>query len=425
MSSKFQRWNHQDSFLLPPSVDEFMPADHLCYFIRDLVVESLDLSSVYAAYHPTMGKPAHNPEMMLSLLLYSYCRGVFSSRRIAQACVERLDYKAILGNAVVPDFRRIGEFRSRHLDALKDLFTQVLELCRQAGMVKLGHVAIDGTKIRANASKHKAMSYARMNQTTKRLRSEVNDWLEKANSTDKSEDDEFGAKNSGHEMPDWCRNKQERIKKIKQAKKALEERAKSEDDSDDDTPPSKPKDKDQINFTDPDSRIMPTKDGFQQCFNAQAAVDADSQVIVALSVTEQTNDKKQLVPMVSKIKENNGRHAEEISADSGYCSEENLKELNRRRVNGYIATGRQKHGGSSATRHSKKSRVSAMTRKLKIGGFRSRYRLRKQSVEPVFGQIKQTRGFRQFLMRGLQKVSGEWELICITHNILKLHGATI
>ena len=420
MKSRFQQWNHQDTFLFPPSVDEFLPDDHLCYFVRDLVVESLDLSSIYASYHSTLGKPPHNPDLMLSLLLYSYCRGLFSSRKIAQACNERIDYKAILGNAVAPDFRRIGEFRKRHFKSLGNLFTQVLELCRQAGMVKLGHVAIDGTKIRANASKHKAMSYGRMNQTSRRLKQEVDNWLASASAVDESEDKEFGSENSGQEMPEWCRNKQERIKKIRQAKKALIERKKENSDDDEDPPPSGPKDSDQINFTDPESRIMPTKDGFQQCYNAQAAVDAESQIIVALSVTDQTNDKKQLGPMLDEIKASNGRNATEVSADSGYCSEANLKMISKRRINGYVATGRQKHGEKSATGPSQQTLVAAMTRKLKMGGFRSRYRLRKQTVEPVFGQIKQGRGFRQFLTRGLKNVLGEWELICISHNILKL-----
>lgn len=421
MKSRFQQWNHQDTFLFPPSVDEFLPDDHLCYFVRDLVVESLDLSSIYASYHSTLGKPPHNPDLMLALLLYSYCRGLFSSRKIAQACDERLDYKAILGSATAPDFRRIGEFRKRHFNALGNLFTQVLELCRQAGMVKLGHVAIDGTKIRSNASKHKAMSYGRMNQASRRLKQEVDNWLASANAIDESEDQEFGPESSGQEMPEWCRNKQERIKKIRQAKKALEERAKKNNDDDDkDAPQSGPKDSDQINFTDPESRIMPTKDGFQQCYNAQAAVDAESQIIVALSVTDQPNDKKQLGPMLDEIKVSNGRNATEVSADSGYCSEANLKMITQRRINGYVATGRQKHGEKSATGPSGQPRVAAMTQKLKMGGFRSRYRLRKQTVEPVFGQIKQGRGFRQFLTRGLKNVRGEWELICISHNILKL-----
>jgi transposase len=387
-----------------------------------LVVESLDLASIYASYTSTLGKPPHNPQLMLSLLLYSYCRGLFSSRKIAQACDERIDYKAILGSAAAPDFRCIGGFRKRHFKSLGNLFTQVLELCRQAGMVKLGHVAIDGTKIRANASKHKAMSYGRMNQISRRLRQEVDNWLASAKAVDESEDQEFGSENSGQEMPEWCRSKQERIKRIRQAKKDLEERAKrnNDDDNDEDAPPSKPKNSDQINFTDPESRIMPTKDGFQQCYNAQAAVDAESQIIVALSVTDQTNDKTQLVPMLDEVKASNGRNPDEVSADNGYCSEVNLKAISRRRINGYVATGRQKHGEKTATGPSKQSRVAAMTRKLKMGGFRSRYRLRKQTVEPVFGQIKQGRGFRQFLTRGLKNVRGEWELICISHNILKL-----
>ncbi len=423
MSSRFQPWNYSASYLLPPTLDEFVPEDHLAHFVRDLVAESLDLSKIYSSYHPTMGKPAHNPGMMLALTLYSYCRGVFSSRKIAVACIERLDYKVIVGCAS-PDFRRIGEFRKRHIHAMNGLFSQVLELCRQAGMVKLGHVSIDGTKLRANASKHKAMSYGRMNATTKRLREEVNTWFERAAQADDAEDLEFGFSNSGQEMPDWCKNKQQRIKKIKEAKKALEERTKSEQKSrDDDEPPTGPNSKDQINFTDPESRIMPTADGFQQSYNAQAAVDAASQVIVATAVTQDTNDKKQLLPMVEKIKENCGKNAEEISADSGYCSEQNLASMKKRKIQTYIATGRQKHGEKAVTSKSKLKNTAAMTMKLKLAGYRSRYRLRKQTVEPVFGQIKFGRGFRQFLTRGLSNVTAEWELMCITHNILKLRFA--
>jgi len=420
MNFRFQPWNINEQFLLPPTLDEYVPEDHLSYFVRDLVSEHLDLDKIYASYHPTMGKPAHNPEMMLALLLYSYCRGVYSSRKIATACHERLDYKVIVGTSC-PDFRRVGEFRKRHFPVLKDLFLQVLELCREAGLVKLGHVSIDGTKIRANASKHKAMSYGRMQPTVKKLRAEVNEWLDKAKAADESEDAMFGANCTGQEMPGWCKTKKDRIEKIKAAKKALEERIKSDDD---DEPPTKPTAKDQTNFTDSESRIMPTSEGFQQAYNAQAAVDADSQVIVASSVTQQTNDKKQLIPMIADIKANVGQNPAEISADSGYCSEANLKNVSRKKLKLYVATGRQQHGKKSAAKRSTLKFTEIMSTKLKRAGFRSRYRLRKQTVEPVFGQIKSARSFRQFLTRGLKNVAAEWELICMAHNILKLRSAT-
>lgn len=425
MSSRFRSWNIQEPFLFPPSLDEFVPDDHLAVFVRDLVAGELDLSSIYASYHPSMGHPANNPHMMMALLLYSYCIGNFSSRKIAKACVERLDYKVIVGMET-PDHRRICEFRKRHTPALKDLFQQVLELCRAAGLVRMGHVSLDGTKIRANASKHKAMSYGRMDQAQKRLRKQVKEWLSTAAALDDAEDTEFGKDCRGDELPAWVKNKAERIKRIRGAKKALEDRAKEEvmKSGDDDSPP-KPAPKSQYNFTDPESRVMKTPDGFQQCYNAQAAVDADSQVIVAAQVTQQGNDKEQLEPMIEAIKENNGRNPDELSADNGYCSEKNLRLLHRRRIAGYIATGRQKHGSASATGKSKMENkwVRSMQMKLRRGGFRSRYRLRKQTVEPVFGQIKFGRGFRQFLRRGTANVSAEWQLVCATHNILKLHLA--
>jgi len=421
MEKKFREWN-TGTMLLPPSVDDFVPDSHLSVFVRNLCTDSLDLTEIYDSYKNEKGSPPFDPTMMTALILYAYSSGVYSSRKIAKACIERVDFMAVTGMQH-PEHRTICEFRRRHLEALKGLFLQILKLCAKAGLAKLGHVALDGTKIQANASKHKAMSYGRMCDAEKKLKTEIDTWFREARNTDDAEDNKFGKKNSGDEMPDWVANKEKRLAKIKEAKAALEKEAAEA--AEGDQPATKPKDKAQKNFTDPESRIMKTRNGFEQAYNAQAAVDADSQVIVATTLTNQVNDKNQLDPMVQKIKENNGRHADEISADAGYCSEENLKKLDKRRVKGYIATGRQKHGSAAATgdKQITGQRTAAMAAKLRQGGFRSRYRLRKQTVEPVFGQIKEARGFRRFSLRGLDKVAAEWDLVCTAHNICKLAKA--
>jgi hypothetical protein len=369
---------------------------------------------------------------------------------MAAACEQRVDFMAITA-LQQPDFRTISDFRKRHLPALGALFGQVLVLCEQAGLVKLGHVALDGTKIKANASKHKAMSYGRMKQRESELAAEVQKWLAQAEALDAAEDEALGRERRGDELPEWVTNKQARLAKIREAMAALEaeagaqaaadeaaQTAASEPPPDDDggsegaacvsdaspEPPAAPAppDKAQRNFTDPQSRIMKTPNGFEQAYNAQAAVDADSQVIVAAGLTNAGNDKQQVVPMAAAIEQNMGRTPKELSADSGYCSEANLAELERLRIRGYVATGRQKHGATSATKTGAGggTLVQGMSRRLKQGGHRSRYRLRKQTVEPVFGQIKGARGFRQFHLRGLTKVADEWLLICLAHNLLKL-----
>ncbi|MBI4404514.1 MAG: IS1182 family transposase [Deltaproteobacteria bacterium] len=421
MGKTFRAWDIDQPWLLPPSVRDFVPEGHIAHFIRDTVREELDLSRVLDCYSEERGYPPYHPVMMTALLLYSYCQGVYSSRRIAKACEARVDFMAVTGMSK-PDFRTISDFRKRHLQALKGLFIQVLRLCQKAGLVTLGHVALDGTKIKANASKHKAMSYGRMCKAESELRAEIDRWFTRADTDDRTEDDRYGKDRRGDEMPEWVVNKQKRLEKIREAKVALEaeakEKAQAEGKNGD-----KPDDKAQKNFTDPESRIMKVGNGFEQCYNAQAAVEADSQIIVSQTLTNAANDKQQFDPMLVEIKKNMGRHAEEISADAGYCSEDNLKKANQRHVNAYVATGRQKHGEAAATGSKTGkigTRVRAMMIKLKQGGHNSRYRLRKQTVEPVFGQIKQGRGFRQFLMRGREKVAGEWAMVCIAHNLLKL-----
>ena len=433
MKKTFRPWQVDQSLLLPPSVHEFVPPGHPAHFVRDLVRDQLDLSAILEVYDEARGYPPYDPWMMTALLLYGYSQGIYSSRRLARACEERLDFMAVTA-LNRPDFRTISEFRKRHLAALSGLFVQVLRLCRTAGLVRLGHVALDGTKIKANASKHKAMSYSRMKTAQADLSAEVSGWLDAAEAADAREDGEHGADRRGDEMPGWVADKQKRLEKIAEAKAALEADAKADAEAKakqpkkyrggrkPKTPPGTPKDSAQRNFTDPQSRIMKSKDGFIQGYNAQAAVDAAHQVIVAHTLTTNASDQGQLEPLVDAIKANTGRKPRELSADTGYCSEANLEALEQRHIRAYIATGRQKHadGGEDKKRG---PRAEAMRRRLRRAGHRSRYRLRKQIVEPVFGQIKQARGFRQFLLRGAENVKGEWAMLCTAHNLLKLAKA--
>jgi len=411
MSKTFRDWDVEQGWLLPPSVLDFVPPDHLSHFVRDTVRESLDLSAIMDTYSEERGYPPYHPTMMTALLLYSYCQGIYSSRRMAKGCVERLDFMAVTG-LNQPDFRTISDFRKRHLKALSGLFVQVLKLCRQAGLAKLGHVALDGTKVKANASKHKSMSYERLNKKEAELRREVAEWFQKAEAIDAAEDRDE-AKSGPAGMPEWVANKQARLERIREAKAALEAEATAKGES-------QPKPKAQYNFTDPESAIMKGADGFVQAYNAQAIVDADSQVIVAQDLSDRPTDVMLLGDLVGQIRTNTGRQATELSADAGYCSEGNLAILAKRKVRAYVATGKKRHGRARIEGRGQQPRTKAMRRRLARGGHRSRYRLRKQTVEPVFGQIKQARGFRQFLLRGLEKTRGEWSLICMVHNLLKL-----
>jgi transposase len=443
MSKTFRDWNMDQPQLLPASVHDFVPADHLARFVVGLVTEQLDLGEITARYSSPLGQPPFHPAMMTALLLYGYCSGIYSSRRIARACRERTDFMMIVA-LDPPDFRTISDFRKRHLQALSGLFVQVLRLCERAGLVKLGHVALDGTKIKANASRHKAMSYERMKKREQELEAEVRRWLETAEAVDAEEDRLFGADKRGDELPDWVKDKARRIAKIREAKAALEaearaaaeEKAKAQAAAQDKreaqghkkpgrkaAPPSgEPAAKAQRNFTDPDSRILKTKDGFVQGYNGQIAVDAKAQVIVAQRLIAAQNDQDQLIPLVDDIEANLGRKPREASADAGYCSEANLEALDERGIAGFVAVGRAKRA-ATAKRAVTGPRTQAMQRKLKRAGRRSRYRLRKQTVEPVFGQIKEPGGFRQFLLRGIEKVQAEWAMICTAHNLKKLARA--
>jgi transposase len=441
MTKTFRPWDVDQAWLLPPSVHEFVPPGHLAHFVRDTVREALDLSAILGAYSEPRGYPPYHPGMLVALLLYGYSRGVYSSRQLARACEERVDFMALTG-LNRPDFRTISDFRKRHLAGLADLFGQVLKLCRAAGLVQLGHVAVDGTKLKANASRHKAMSYGRMKTMDRELAAEVAAWLERAEREDAAEDQAHGADRRGDELPEWAADKERRLRKIREAKALLEAEAAATDTPDDDGPgPSSgmrwggralrakdggPPDRAQRNFTDGDSRILPTRDGFIQGYNAQIAVDAAHQVILAHRLVTTAADYQALVPLIDAIHVRLGAKPREVSGDAGFATEENLAAMVRRRIRAYLPPGRARHGESHpAGRRNLKSKplMTAMADTLKRAGRRSRYRLRKQTVEPVFGQIKQARGFRQFLLRSLDKVRGEWALICTTHNLLKLARA--
>src|SRR6266446_1759626 len=412
MSKTFRPWKIDEPLFLPPTVADFVTPDHLARFVLSLVREAIDLTKITGTYGSERGQPPFAPTMMTVLLLYAYCCGIYSSRRIAKACRERVDFMSIVG-LDAPDFRTISDFRKRHLKALGELFKQVLHLCERAGLVGFGHVALDGTKIKANASKHKAMSYARMITAEAELATEIAAWLERAAAADAAEDAQYGDDRRGDEPPDWMRDKQRRLDKIRAAKAALETEAKAAAEAQaalpqryrggrkPKHPPGLPKPTAQRNFTDPDSRIMIGRDGFIQAYNAQAAVDGQQQIILAHRLSNNPDDHAALVPLVAAAQANTGRKPTEISGDAGFCSEANLAELAAGNIAAYLATGRASHPAGAAAAPKGGPLVQAMRAKLKRAGHRSRYRLRKQIVEPVFGQIKQARGFRQFLLRGI------------------------
>ncbi len=434
MGKSYRPYVPDQEFLLPPSLREWLPEDHLIYFVSD-VIDNVDLTAMDAVYgEEQRGQPPYDPRMMTKVLVYGYCVGVFSSRRIQLRLSEDIGFRVLAaGNA--PNFRTISDFRKIHLGTLEGLFEEVLKIALEAGAIKLGRVALDGTKVKANASKHKAMSYERMKEKERAIRAEVRALLAQAEATDAAEDALYGADQRGDELPEELQRRESRLKKIREAKRALEERARQEakdkGKSDQEVQQSRPAGKDQYNFSDPESRIMKGSDGFVQGYNAQAAVESTLQLIVGQDVTQAANDKEQIKPMLQVIEKQSGQRPDEALADSGYCSEKNLEYLETGNESGpiidaYIATGKQKHGESRQPCPRRPlpqdaTRVERMKRKLQTKAGRRVYAARKTIVEPVFGQIKQARGFRQFLLRGLDKVRGEWSLVCLTHNILKLY----
>jgi transposase len=344
MPKTFRTYLPEQSLLLPPSLREWLPDDHLAYFVSD-VVDQLDLSAIESVYEEEdRGQPPYHPGMMTKILLYGYCVGVFSSRKIQKRLVEDVAFR-VLAAGNQPDFRTISDFRKLHLQALEALFQQMLRLTLETGTMKLGRVALDGSKVKAHASKHKAMSYERMQETEKRLREEVRKLLKQAEAADKEEDSRYGRDRRGDELPEELQRRETRIGRIREAKRALEERAREQAKSEGKDPEkAQPAPKVQYNFTDPESRIQKGPDGFVQGYNTQIAVEPAFQLIVGQTVTQAANDKQQLVPLIEAIQEQSGQRPEEVVADSGYCSDENLKYLAKRRMAGFVATGKQKHG---------------------------------------------------------------------------------
>ncbi len=428
MSKAFRPYEPDQIILMPASMQEWLPSDHLAYFISD-VVDHLDLSAIMERYTgEERGYPPYHPAMMVKVLLYAYCIGVASSRKIERHLWEDIAFRVLAANNT-PDFRTISDFRKDHLKALAGLFLQVLKLCQKAGLVKLGHVALDGTKIKANASKHKAMSYKRMKEDEARLEAEVADLLKKAKAADEEEDQRYGKGKGGDELPKELAFRESRLKKIREAKSALEAEARlaAEKEPAEGKEAVMPPDKAQRNFTDPESHIMPAPGGkhFIQAYNAQAAVDSANQVIVAAEVINKPTDRGQAEPMMAMVKDNTGQFPRQMSADAGYFSSESVTNLTVWGIDVYMPPDKIGHRFTlpPAPRGripNSLSIVDRMRRKLRTKKGRQCYGLRKELPEPVFGQIKQVRGFDQFLLRGSDKVSNEWKVICTGHNLLKL-----
>jgi transposase len=456
MGKSFRADDLNQSLLFPPSLHDWLPDHHLARFLAD-VVSALDLDAIYSSYNDKDGRglSAYAPAMMIRVLLYGYATGIYSSRKIQAKTYDDVAFRFLSADEH-PDHSTLAEFRKRHLQALAGLFLQALQLCSKAGLVKLGHVAIDGTKIKANASKHKAMSYGRRNETEQRLKTEIEALLQQAEQTDAAEDALYGKDKRGDELPEELQRRESRLKKIQQAKAELEKEAAEKAEQEraaaeaklaarrekeaktgkkpGGRPPqipapeaARPDAKAQRNFTDPESRIMPdgaNKGSFVQGYNAQAAVDSIAQVIIAAEITQQANDSRQLLPMLKQVEANMGRKAEAVSADAGYWSEANASDEIVAGIDLHVATGRIRHGENIATESGPPPELSTpkqrMQHKLRTEAGRSVYRRRKVIVEPVFGQIKEQRGFRRFSLRGLERVRAEWKLVCAVANLLKL-----
>lgn len=500
----FRPWNPEQTLLLPPSPVDWLPANHLVFFLLDLAAE-LDLDAIHAVYRQKdpRGEKAYEPRMLVVLLLYAYCVGLPSSRKIEKACWEDAAFRVLTGNQQ-PDHSRIADFRRRHLDALAGLFMQVLRLCQRAGLVSLGTVALDGTKVKANASKHKAMSHERMLRSERQLEAEMRALLRKAEIIDAQEDGQYGKGKRGDELPEELQRRSSRLEWIRKAKaeleaeaaaskarqredqvEAAEQDAKAAEASGDEqrskraarrsrgarkraddaqklaiekaeaaglelesqlmtaerdplalpqrTLPTDaaghPKPTAQRNFTDPDSHILKGSAGWIQGYNAQAAVDADHQVIVAIGVSNQASDAVHLLPMLERTLANTGQIPDALIADAGYCSTANLEACEEGGLNAYISTSRQQHGQRPRPSRGKPpadlDARGRMDRKLRSKAGQAIYGLRKTIVEPVFGQIKGARGLDRFRLRGLEKVNGEWALMATTHNLLKLFRASL
>lgn len=438
MSKTYRPYEPDQMFLMPPSLADWLPAHHMVYFVRE-ILDTIDLSPISSVYEKEQrGYPPYHPKVMTGILLYGYCNGITSSRKLEKHCQEDLAFRVLAANNQ-PDFRTISDFRKLHLGTLEHLFVEILLLCHKAGLVKFGHISLDGTKIKANASKHKAMSYGRMKQDIARLEREIAQLLDEAEQADAREDRQYGPTKRGDELPEELSRRETRLAKIREAKRALEEearngdtaeplsgstlpRAKVKTETDPTTGQEQVADSAQRNFTDPDSRIMPYQKTFVQGYNAQLAVDSAHQIIVATDVTNNPTDDPLLPAMVSLLPEK----PKVFSADAGYAiTENNIKYLKKRRIDAYIAIGREEHIQPTPRGRIPESLTvkERMKRKLLTKKGRRFYGRRKCIAEPPIGQIKHVQGFRQFSLRGHLKVRAEWFLVTATHNLRKLFRA--
>lgn len=452
MSKAFRAYQPEQRLLLPTSLEEWLPEGHLARFLSDVISE-LDLREIYADYEEDgRGMAAYHPQMMTKLLFYGYCVGKASSRKLEQASYEDVAVRYLAANQH-PDHDTIAGFRRRHLQALARLFVQVLRLCARAGLVQLRHVAIDGTKMRAHANRHKSMSYERMEEEQRQLEEKMAGWLRHCEEVDQAEDGAYGKGVRGEELPPEWRDAEKRLTKIRELQRQLEEEARraaeqkkaeaekrlAQRRAEEERrgrrfggrPPrvpeveaAKPKPGAQRNLTDAESRIM--KDGatnsFQQCYNAQIAADGNCQVIVAARVTQAEHDREQLVPNLKEVEQNTGGKPQQASADCGYYDPDHLRDQYLQDIELYLPPVREPRAGVKASRW---ARNGPLLERLRTQNQQPEaqavYRLRQGIIEPIFGQIKQCRGFRQFLLRGLHQVNAEWRMICATHNLLKLY----
>ncbi len=450
VNKRFRAFDPDAVMLVPPSLDEWLPEGHLARFIAELVDHELDLSRFYASHKKAKGQPPYDPRLMLRIMLYGYCVGVRSSRQVERACTDVVAFRWLAAQQG-PDFRSIARFRERHLAALANVFLQALQLCQAAGMVSLGKVALDGTKVRANASRHKAMSYARLTAKQKVLAEEISVLMEEAKTIDADEDARFGPGKRGDELPAELANRERRAAAMATARASIEEEAadkarreaqekarKRGDDDDDITAAGDkaareavPRPKAQRNFTDPDARIMKTADGsYHYSYTGQAVVDADHQVIIATELNNVAVDVRQLESMVKRTVDTVGAMPKAWTADAGYCSASNLEHVKEveagHATEFFISTRRRKH--ASPVPESPRGRIPAnatlterMARKLRTKKGKKIYARRKAIVEPVFGQIH-TRQGKHLLLRGLAKAQQEWKLLAACHNLMKLRS---
>ena len=436
MPTRFRPYHPDQGLLLPSDMRDWLPEGHLAHHVSDLV-DGLDMTAFYAPYEGDgRRKSPYEPRMMLKVLIYGYATGVFSSRGIARKLEEDVAFR-VLAAGNFPSHRTICEFRRRHLADFKRLFVEVVRLAAETGVANFGKLSIDGTKVRANASKRKAMSYSRMIEEEKRLQGEIEALVSRARETDAAEDARFGEDFRGDELPEELSRREDRLAAIRAAKDRLEARQREADDARGRKPGMKrnpkggrpykreygePEEKAQDNFTDPQSRIMKTSaDGFQQCYNAQVAVEGQNQLIVAVEVCSNASDQGRLVPLVQEVETTHGERPATVLADAGYCNEADLAKLQALGVDGHVALGREgrRQVAVDAENHPAKA---AMAEKLATEAGRAQYAQRKWLAEAPIGWIKEALGFRRFSLRGLNKVQGEWDLVCLALNVKRLQG---